>query len=216
MSILNSWRQKIGGLFDIFGDAEPKNIGIYGPPNSGKTTLTNQILIDNSDIEEEELEDPCRVPHETRKANKQEEVEISIDENSSLTLSIVDTPGVSTQVDYEEFTDYGMEKEEAVDRSREATEGIAEAMHWLHEDIDSVIYVMDSTKDPFTQVNTMILGILENHDVPTIVLANKTDLEDSNIDRIRNAFPQYEVVPVSALHGENLDEVYEAIYRNFR
>jgi len=82
-----------------------------------------------------------------------------------------------------------MEKDEAVRRSREATEGVAEAMHWLREDVDGVIYVLDSTEDPFTQVNTMLIGIIESRELPVLILGNKTDLEDSNIQQISNAFP---------------------------
>ena len=108
-----------------------------------------------------------------------------------------------------------MEKDEAVERSREATEGVAEAMHWLREDIDGVIYVLDSTKDPFTQVNTMLLGIIESRDLPVLVFANKIDLEESNVQRIENAFPQHKVVELSALEGNNVDEAYSEIAEYF-
>jgi GTPase Era involved in 16S rRNA processing len=108
-----------------------------------------------------------------------------------------------------------MEKEDAVRRSREATEGVAEAMHWLREDVDGVMYVLDSTKDPFTQVNTMLVGIIESQDLPVLILANKTDLQESNIRRIENAFPQHETIPLSALEGDNMDEVYDKIAEYF-
>lgn len=220
MSMIQSWRKKFVSLFDIFGgESSPKNIGVYGPPNSGKTTLTNRILMDQADVNEENedmLGSESAVPHETRKAEKKEEIEIKHN-NSSVTLGIIDTPGVDTQVDYEEFLEYDEieDKDVAVDRSREATEGIAEAMHWLRGDVDGVIYMMDSTRDPFTQVNTMILGIIESQDIPAVILANKIDLDESNVDRIRNAFPQYDVVPVSALEGDNMDDVYKSLSENF-
>lgn len=217
MSYIKSWKNRFANLFDVFGgDDSPESIGVYGPPNSGKTTLTNQILRDCTDADDEEdvLGSASEVPHETRKAHKQEN--ITIEHNGEeISMSIIDTPGVDTQVDYEDFLDYDIDEDEAVDRSREATEGIAEAMHWLRGDVDGVIYMMDSTRDPFTQVNTMILGIIESQDIPALILANKIDLEESNVDRIRNAFPQYDVVPVSALHGDNMDEVYKAISENF-
>lgn len=219
--MIQSWRKKFASLFDIFGgENSPENIGVYGPPNSGKTTLTNRILLDHTDADEDDEEgvlgSESAVPHETRKAEKKEEVEIEHD-GESISLGIIDTPGVDTKVDYEDFLDYEeIEDEEvAIDRSREATEGIAEAMHWLRGDVDGVIYMLDSTRDPFTQVNTMILGIIESQDIPAVILANKIDLEDSNVDRIRNAFPQYDVVPVSALEGDNVDEVYKSISENF-
>jgi hypothetical protein len=122
---------------------------------------------------------------------------------------------VTTKVDYQEFIEHDMEKEDAVRRSREATEGVAEAMHWLREDVEGVIYVLDSTKDPISQVNTMLIGIIESQDLPVLIFANKVDLEESNVQRIVNAYPQHEVVPLSALEGDNMDEVYDRIAEYF-
>jgi len=47
---------------------------------------------------------------------------------------------------------FGMDKKESKDRAKEATEGVIESIRWL-EDVDGVLLVMDSTQDPFTQVN---------------------------------------------------------------
>lgn len=192
---------------------EPKRIGIYGPPNAGKTTLANRIVRDWTE-HGDAVGPESHIPHETRRARRKEDVEISRNEHT-VTIDIVDTPGVATKVDYTEFLDHDMEEEDAVRRSREATEGVAEAMHWLREDVDGVIYVLDATEDPFTQVNTMLVGIIESQDLPALILANKIDLEDANADRIRNAFPQHETVPSSALEGNNIDEVYDNIATYF-
>jgi small GTP-binding protein len=192
-------------------DSEPKRIGIYGPPNAGKTTLANRIARDWTG---DAVGPESHIPHETRRARRKEDVEIKRN-GKTVNIDIVDTPGVTTKVDYSEFLDHDMEKDEAVRRSREATEGVAEAMHWLREDVDGVIYVLDSSEDPFTQVNTMLIGIIESRELPVLILANKTDLEDSNIKRVSNAFPQHETIPLSALEGDNMDEVYEKIAKYF-
>lgn len=223
---MDKLKGKFSGWF-VFGESAPENIGIYGPPNSGKTTLTNRIIKESTGLgaeeeqDEEELEEELgsasHIPHETRRADKKEDVTIEHD-GEEVTLNVVDTPGVETQVDYEEFVDYDDfegDEEDAIERSREATEGISEAMRWLRGDIDGVVYVLDSTKDPFTQLNTMVMGVIESEDVPAVVLANKIDEEDSNVERIRNAFPQYDVIPVSALRGENMEEMYKSISENF-
>jgi len=192
-------------------DSEPKRIGIYGPPNAGKTTLANRIARDWTG---DAVGPESHIPHETRRARRKEDVEIKRN-GKTVNIDIVDTPGVTTKVDYSEFLDHDMEKDEAVRRSREATEGVAEAMHWLREDVDGVIYVLDASEDPFTQVNTMLIGIIESRELPVLILANKTDLEGANIQRVSNAFPQHETIPLSALEGDNMDEVYEKIAKYF-
>lgn len=195
----------------LFTEDEPKRIGIYGPPNAGKTTLANRIARDWTG---DAVGPESHIPHETRRARRKEDVEIERD-GKSVSIDIVDTPGVTTKVDYKEFLDHDMDKEDAVRRSREATEGVAEAMHWLREDVDGVIYVLDSSMDPFTQVNTMLIGIIESQDLPVLILANKTDLQESNMQRVANAFPQHETIPLSALEGDNMDEVYDNIAEYF-
>ncbi|MDL5362916.1 Era-like GTP-binding protein [Halalkalicoccus sp. NIPERK01] len=195
----------------LFATDTQKRIGIYGPPNAGKTTLANRIARDWTG---DAIGPESHVPHETRRARRKENVEIKRN-GRSVSIDIVDTPGVTTKVDYNEFLEYDMEEEDAVRRSREATEGVAEAMHWLREDVDGVIYVLDSTDDPFTQVNTMLVGIIESQNLPVLIFANKIDLDEANVKRIENAFPQHETVELSALEGQNMDEVYDKIAEYF-
>jgi small GTP-binding protein len=177
------------------------------------TTLANRIVRDWTE-HGDAVGPESHVPHETRRARRKENVEIERN-GQTVTIDVVDTPGVTTKVDYTEFLEHDMDEEDAIRRSREATEGVAEAMHWLREDVDGVIYVLDSTTDPFTQVNTMLVGIIESQDLPVLILANKIDLEDSSVQRIRNAFPQHETIPLSALEGDNMDEVYDKIAEYF-
>ncbi len=218
----------------LFRKATTK-IGIYGPPNAGKTTLTNRIVHTFVD-ENEDVGTATEVPHETRRAVRRAGVIIDLkaksleDPNSDLNsesevkqkrgkaklkLDVVDTPGLATKIDFHEFMAYGLEEDEAKKRAKEATEGVIEAIKWL-DDIDGIVLLMDSTEDPYTQTNIVIIGNMEARGIPIIIAANKVDLVDASPQRIANAFPQHSVIPISALKGENMVDLYEEMARRFR
>jgi len=196
-------------LKNIFGKRHVR-IGIYGPPNAGKTTLANRIAQDWAGGLVGEVSE---IPHETRKVQKKGGIVIK-DGKSSLRIDIVDTPGIATKVDFHEFMEYGLDEEEAKKRAKEATEGVIEAIKWL-DDLDGILLVMDSTQDPFTQVNVTIVGNIEARNLPMIIVANKIDLPNSSPARIKSAFPQHTVVPVSALKGLNIDKLYKSMANKF-
>jgi GTP-binding protein Era len=185
-------------------------IGIYGPPNAGKTTLANRIIRDWTG---DAMGAVSNIPHETRRARRREGVTIESN-GSRVTLDIVDTPGLATKIDFHEFMAHGMEEEAAKRRAKEATEGIIEAVKWL-EDLDGVILVMDTTQDPFTQVNVTVIGNMEARNLPLLIAANKIDLPDSSPATIRSAFPQHPMIPISALDGQNIESLYEEIANHF-
>jgi small GTP-binding protein len=186
-------------------------VGIYGPPNAGKTTLANRI---SSDWKREFKGTVSAVPHETRHA--QEFKEIVIDsEGNKVSFDIIDTPGVATKIDFHEFVEeHGLTEDESRDRARAATEGVIEAIRWL-ENVEGVILVMDSSMDPLTQVNVTILGNLQARKIPVIICANKIDLEESSPASLKAAFPDDPVVPVSALTGYNMESLYKTMVKYF-
>jgi GTP-binding protein Era len=205
-------KMRISKFLNAFFSNRQSRIGIYGPPNAGKTTLANRIVRDWTG---DAVGPVSEVPHETRRARRKEGIVISGNNGSSITIDIVDTPGVTTKIDYHEFLEYGLEQDEAVKRAREATEGVAEAMHWLREDIDGVIYMLDSTLDPFQQVNIMMVGIIESRNLPVLIVANKNDLPDASPARIKSAFPQHPVISISGLEGNNVEHLYEKMVEYF-
>ena len=212
MSIFVQAKSRVSRFLMAFFRKRRSRIGIYGPPNAGKTTLANRIARDWTG---ETVGPVSEIPHETRRALRKQDITITGNNGSTITIDIVDTPGVTTKIDYKDFLEYGIGKDEAVIRAREATEGVAEAMHWLREDIDGVIYMLDCTEDPFLQVNIMMIGIIESRKLPVIIAANKIDLPDASPQRIRSAFPQHPVIAISCTEGKNIEELYEQMVYHF-
>lgn len=188
-------------------------LGIYGPPNAGKTTLANRILRDWG--VEEEMGPISEIPHETRHAMEKKNITIE-HEGRSIDIDIIDTPGVATKVDFHEFVEsYGMDEDSGKKRAREATEGIIEAIKWL-DDVEGVLLVMDATVDPYNQINITLIGNLEARDIPMLIVGNKIDMEEASGLALKDAFPQHPVVPVSAMTGLNMDKLYRGMIKHFR
>ncbi|MBC8495745.1 50S ribosome-binding GTPase [archaeon] len=183
-------------------------LGLYGPPNGGKTTLANKICVDWLG---EEMGTVSNIAHETREIQIKEEITIK-HKGREIKFNLVDTPGIATKIDYEEFIKEGMKEKEAKTRAKEATKGVIDAIKWL-DDMEAVIVVLDASKDPYTQVNITIIGNLEARDIPVLLVANKADLKKANIKKVQSAFPQYEVIGISAKYGTNLEEFYETLFR---
>jgi len=210
MGLILRLRKKFGFLFKWLFKKDKMRIGIYGPPNAGKTTLANRILRDwTGDI----MGSASEIPHETRRSRLREGVRIEVD-GKSLDLDIVDTPGLATKIDFHEFLKFGLDEDEAKRRAKEATEGVIEAIKWL-DDLDGILLVMDAADDPFTQVNVTIVGNIEARNLPLLIVANKIDLPTASPARIKSAFPQHPVVPISALKGLNIDSLYKSIAEKF-
>jgi len=211
MGFISGFKESLGGWIKRIFKKRRAKIGLYGPPNAGKTTLANRIVHDWD--EDESFGEVSPIPHETRRAMRKEGVVINAN-GSSIELDIVDTPGMATKIDFKEFMAHGLSETEAKKRAREATEGVIEAIKWL-DDLDGVLLVMDSTEDPYTQVNVTVIGNMEARKLPLLIVANKMDLPNASPARIKAAFPQHAMVPISALDGSNIDELYQAIATHF-
>ncbi|MFZ2071285.1 MAG: Era-like GTP-binding protein [Halobacteriota archaeon] len=216
-------------IMALFFKKRTVKIGIYGPPNAGKTTLANRIVHTFVD-EHEDVGVSTEIPHETRRVVRRRGIQIDLTKETlqnpgpdtgrkrrkaRLMLDVVDTPGLATKIDFHDFMAYGLEEEEAKRRAKEATAGVIEAIKWL-DDIDGVLLLMDSTDDPYTQTNVVIIGNMEARSIPVIIAANKVDLPDSTPQRIKDAFPQHHVIPISALKGDNMEKLYAAMAKTFK
>lgn len=193
---------------DIFKRKKHIKLGLYGPPNAGKTTLANRIC---QDWLGEDIGKVSSIPHETREIQIKEEVNIKSG-GKELSFNIVDTPGIATKIDYEDFMKAGLKAKKAKKRAKEATKGVIDAIKWL-DDMDLVIIVLDATQDPYSQVNITIVGNLQARDIPVLIIGNKIDLKRANVKKIQSAFPQYDVVGISAKYGNKIDNFYEALFK---
>ncbi len=204
--MIKSFFKKI--FLRIFRQKKELKLGFYGPPNAGKTSLANRIC---KDFTGEEIGSVSKIPHETRTVQFKEKVEIEY-KGRKMTFKMIDTPGIATKIDYEDFMKFKLKKKEAKNRAKEATQGVIESIKWL-DDMDVVVVVLDASQNPYNQVNITIIGNLVARKIPVLIVANKIDLKRANVKRIESAFPEYDVVGVSARYGKNIEEFYESIFR---
>jgi hypothetical protein len=200
---MTDWFSKVSGAFKRNGEF---TLGIYGSPNAGKTTLANRIC---TDWMGKEAGKTSPIPHETRTANVVEHLEMHYN-GKRLKMNVVDMPGISSKIDYKVFLKHGLSSEEAIERAKEATKGVIEAIQWL-DNVDIALTIFDTTKVPFDQVNLVILGNLSAKNIPNIIVANKIDLPNSRPKLVFDAFPDHKNVAISALTGENIEELYRVI-----
>ena len=195
-------------IFRIFRRDKDIKLGFYGPPNAGKTSLANRIC---KDFTGEEMGSISKIPHETRNVQFKEKVEIEY-KGKKMTFKMVDTPGIATKIDYEDFLKYKVKKKEAKKRAKEATQGVVDSIKWLN-DMDIVVVVLDATENPYNQVNITIIGNLAARDIPVLIAANKIDLKRAQIKKIEAAFPEYDIIEISAKYGKNLNNFYESVFK---
>jgi 50S ribosomal subunit-associated GTPase HflX len=62
-------------------------------------------------------------------------------------------------------------------------------------------------------VNITIIGNLVAREIPVLIVANKADLKKANVKKVESAFPEYEVVGISAKEGKNMEEFYESLFK---
>lgn len=205
IKIIRSFARRIfSGVFKKRGEIK---LGFYGSPNAGKTSLANKIC---QDWLGEDLGTVSKIPHETREVQFKEKVIVER-KGKRIEFKLIDTPGIATKIDFEDFLKFGLKKTEAQTRAKEATQGIIESIKWL-DDMDAVIVMIDSSMNPYSQVNITIIGNLVARKIPVLIVANKIDLKKSDIKKVKGAFPEYKVVGISAKTGEGMEEFYEELF----
>lgn len=153
-------------------------VAIVGRPNVGKSTLLNHIL-------GQKLAITSRKPQTTRHNM------LGIKTEGEVQAVYVDTPGLHKHND------------KALNRymNRSASTAL--------KDVDVVVFVVDRTR--WTDEDQMVLEKVQHVRCPILLAVNKADrLEDKSellphLEWLATQLPQAEVVPISALHGQNLD-----------
>ena len=153
-------------------------VAIVGRPNVGKSTLLNHIL-------GQKLAITSRKPQTTRHNM------LGIKTEGEVQAVYVDTPGLHKHND------------KALNRymNRSASTAL--------KDVDVVVFVVDRTR--WTDEDQMVLEKVQHVQCPILLAVNKADrLEDKSellphLEWLVSQLPQAEVVPISALHGQNLD-----------
>lgn len=206
---MKNWIKRLNDRINrLFKKKKQIKLGFYGPPNAGKTSLANRIC---QDWLGEDIGTVSRVPHETREIKIKENI-VMEQGNKKLEFRIIDTPGIATRIDFEDFIKFGMKKKEAQTRAKEATQGIIESIKWL-DDMEAVVVVIDATTNPYSQINITIIGNLAARKIPVLIVANKMDLSKANIKKIIGAFPEYPVVGISTKTGEGIEDFYSEIFK---
>jgi GTP-binding protein Era len=154
-------------------------ISIIGPPNVGKSTLLNRIL-------ETKLAITSDKPQTTRNRI------LGIKNFETAQLIFVDTPGV-----YRTESLFG---KYMVDTALAAC-----------KDVDLILLMVEATHK-VTDEARYVLEPLSKFPLPVILLVNKTDRVKKEtllplIEAYRHLFPFSQIIPISALSGDGIDQL---------
>ena len=157
-------------------------VNIVGNPNVGKSTLMNLLVGE-------------RISIATFKAQTTRHRIMGILNTPEMQICFSDTPGVLKP-------NYKLQ-EQMLQFSESAL-----------QDADVLLYVTDMVETP--DKNSDFLDKVKRMTVPVLVLINKIDLSDQKaltekVELWHEALPEAEIVPISALHRFNVDNVLRRI-----
>ena len=165
------------------GNFKSGSVAIIGAPNVGKSTLLNTLLGQKTAIVSDK-------PQTTR--NKI----LGVLHRPQAEIVLVDTPGIHHP------------------RFQLNRRIVRVAKHSLDE-VDCVLFMIEARTHAGRQ-DCSIIDLLKERPLPVILLINKIDLVKKTrllplIDECRPLFSWADVVPISAMHGDNVDHVLDAV-----
>lgn len=173
----------------------PMRVGVFGEPNVGKSTLLNSIV-----GEERFLVSP--VAHTTRQPN---DILVHRDDKDYM---FIDTAGIRRQAK----------------RNRGGTEmekfGVEKTVDMLHR-CQVALFVIDVSAE-LTAQDRHLAGLMSEHGVSVVIIANKWDLIPDKETNTVNAYEEYirahlpqlhyaPIVFISALTGKRVNDIFDTI-----
>ena len=158
-------------------------VSIVGRPNTGKSTLLNSIL-------ERKIAITSNVSGTTRNIIEG----IYNDEDSQIVF--VDTPGIHKPVN-------------------KLGSFMNNKAYQMMNNVDIILFTIDATKE-FGKGDNLILERIKNENKPVFLILNKVDLLNKDklfelIDKYNKLYDFKEIYPLSALKGDNVEELINTI-----
>lgn len=157
-------------------------VNIVGSPNVGKSTLMNRLVGEKLSIV-------------TNKAQTTRHRILGIVNNEDSQIVFSDTPGV-------------------VNSAYKLHDSMMSYVNTSIQDADVLIFITDGKETEMNHKET--LERIQRLEVPVLCLVNKMDLSDQDhvkkkLEYWQERLPKANVFPISALHGFNVDSVWECI-----
>jgi GTPase len=161
-------------------------VALIGRPNSGKSTLLNQLLGEKVSIVSDK-------PQTTRHRI------LGILTRDEGQIIFIDTPGIHKP-------------------GYELNKRMMQAVYDSLEGADLLLLMIDASA-PFGGGDQFVLDMIKEQGRPTLLLLNKIDRVAKDtllplIDRYSQQYPFMEVIPLSALKGDNVDLLINMVLKN--
>lgn len=168
---------------DIGDDMKCGFVSLTGRPNVGKSTLLNALL-------------GTKLAITSNKVGTTRHVIEGIYNDDDSQIIFVDTPGIQKPL-------------------HKLGNVLNQKAYRATHDVDIILFLADAEKG-YGDGDKLILKSLENAEVPVFLLLNKVDrikkeLLFPMIDQYQKLFPFKEIIPVSALKQQNLDDLLKTI-----
>jgi GTPase len=160
-------------------------VSIVGRPNSGKSTLLNRLVGEKISIVTDK-------PQTTRNVIR------GIVSSAECQIVFLDTPGIHKPI-------------------HKMNERMMKFVRDSMSEVDVILLLVDSS-EPFGRGDEFTLGLIKPVPKPKFLLLNKTDRIEKQkllpvIDRYRRLAEFSEVIPISALNGDNVELLKRTILK---